>query len=60
MRVQELLALKDSKINNREKAALIAGMQRAKAKKANPSDTETPTGWNASPYPGSQTDSTGG
>lgn len=60
MKVEELLAIKDSKINNHEKATLIAKMQSIKARKANPEDPDTPTGWNASPYPGSQTDSTGG
>lgn len=60
MKVDELLAIKDSKINNREKAMMIAKMQRVKAKKANPMDTELPSGWNASPFPGSQTDRTGG
>jgi hypothetical protein len=58
MKVEELLAVKDSKVNNREKAMLIANMQRVKAKKANPTDTETPSGWNAAPFPGSQTDHT--
>lgn len=58
MRVEELIAVKDSKTNNREKALLIARMQRTKAKRANPTDEFTPSGWNASPFPGSQTDHT--
>lgn len=53
MTVEELLAIKDSKVNNREKAMLIARMQRVRAKKSNPTDTETPSGWDASPYVGS-------
>jgi hypothetical protein len=58
MRVEDLLAIKDSKVNNREKALMIAKMLRVKAKKQNPMDTDLPTGWNASPFPGSQTDHT--
>lgn len=59
MKVEDLLAIKDSKINNREKGALIAKMARVKSKKANPMDADLPSGWNASPFPGSQTDKTG-
>lgn len=59
MKVEDLLAIKDSKINNREKADLITKMMRVKAKKANPMDADLPSGWNASPFPGSQTDHTG-
>lgn len=59
MKVADLLAIRDSKTNNHEKALLIARMQRARAKRHNPTDTEDPSGWNASPYPGSQTDRTG-
>lgn len=58
MRVEDLIAIKDSKIAGHEKAMLIAKMMRAKAKRANPEDPDTPSGWNASPFPGSQTDHT--
>lgn len=59
MKVEDLLsAVKDSRVNNREKALLIARMQRTRAKRNNPTDTEIPSGWNAAPYPGSQTDHT--
>jgi hypothetical protein len=60
MRVEDLFAVRDGKINNYEKALLIAKMQRIRAKQSNPTDTDIPTGWNASPFPGSRTDSTGG
>jgi hypothetical protein len=53
MRVAELLSVKNSKIGNRRKADIIARLQRAAAKRANPGESEIPTGWNASPFPGS-------
>jgi len=59
MKVGELLDIKNSNVNNREKALLIARMQRRSAKRANPQDTDIPSGWNAGPFPGSQTDRTG-
>jgi uncharacterized protein YbdZ (MbtH family) len=60
MKVSELMDIKNSRIDNRQKGLLIARMARQNAKKANPTDTEIPSGWNASPFPGSQTDRTGG
>jgi hypothetical protein len=59
MKVREILDIKNSKMGNMEKARLIANMFRARSKRNNPSDGETPSGWNAAPYPGSQTDHTG-
>lgn len=58
MKVEELLAIKASKIGNREKAMLIARGQKSSAKRNNPTDTEIPSGWDAGPFPGSQTDHT--
>jgi hypothetical protein len=52
MKVEELMSIRDSKINNREKAMLIAKMQKVAAKKNNPIDTDIPSGWNASPFQG--------
>lgn len=59
MKVADLIAIKDSKVNNREKGLLIARMMKATSKRNNPQDGETPSGWNAAPYPGGQTDKTG-
>ena len=59
MKVADLLAIKDSGVNNREKGLLIARMMRTQSKRNNPADDQIPSGWNAAPYPGSQTDKTG-
>ncbi len=58
MTVSELLDIKNSKIGNREKGLMIAKMAKACAKRHNPIDTDIPSGWNAGPFPGSQTDHT--
>jgi hypothetical protein len=58
MRVADLLAVKDSRIGNREKAMLIARMQKARAKRGNPQDAETPSGWNSTPFAAGATDHT--
>ena len=53
MKVEDLLgAVKDSRVNNREKALLIARMQRTRAKRNNPGNDEIPSGWNAGPFSG--------
>ena len=58
MRVADLFAIKDSNVSNREKALIIARLLKMRAKRHNPQDGEIPSGWNASPYPGSGTDHT--
>lgn len=58
MRVRDILDIQNNKMPNREKGVLITKLLRARARRYNPTDTETPTGWNAGPYPGSQTDHT--
>lgn len=55
MKVRDVLDIQNNKMPNMEKGVLIARLLRARARRNNPMDTETPTGWNASPYPGSLT-----
>ena len=58
MKVADLLAIRNGKGTNREKAELIARGQRAAARRNNPRDTDIPSGWDAGPYPGARTDHT--
>lgn len=53
MLVRDIIDIRNAKSGNMEKAKMIATMLKARARRFNPTDTETPTGWNASPYPGS-------
>ncbi len=58
MRVRDILDIQNNKMPNYEKGVLITRLLKARARRHNPMDTEMPTGWNAGPYPGSQTDHT--
>jgi hypothetical protein len=55
MVVRDILDITNKRMSNVEKGLLITRMLKAKARRFNPTDTETPNGWNASPYPGSLT-----
>lgn len=55
MNVREILGIENTKMPNMERATLITKMLKARARRHNPKDSEEPTGWNASPYPGSST-----
>lgn len=49
MKVRELLNIKDSNIPNSQKAKMIVNMLKARSRRNNPQDGETPLGWNAGP-----------
>ena len=53
MEVRDIIEIRNTRTGNREKALMIAKLLKARARRNNPTDTETPSGWNASPYPGS-------
>lgn len=53
MRVRDILDVQNNKMPNYEKGVLLTRMLKARARRNNPKDCEEPTGWNASPYPGS-------
>lgn len=58
MKVRDVLDVQNNKMPNMEKGVLITRLLKARARRNNPQDCETPSGWNAGPYPGSQTDHT--
>jgi hypothetical protein len=52
MKVRDVLDIQNKSMGNREKGLLLTKMLKARAKRYNPTDTEIPSGWNASPYQG--------
>lgn len=58
MKVRDILDIMNNRMPNMEKAVLITRLLKARARSNNPKDTEDPQGWNAGPYPGTQTDHT--
>lgn len=58
MKVRDILDVQNVKMGNLEKATLITRLLKARARGNNPKDSEDPQGWNAGPYPGTQTDHT--
>lgn len=55
MKLRDIIDVQNTKMGNLAKGTLLIRMLKARARRNNPTDTETPTGWNASPYPGSLT-----
>lgn len=58
MKVRDVLDIQNNNMPNMEKAVLITRLLKARGRRNNPKDTEDPQGWNAGPYPGTQTDHT--
>jgi hypothetical protein len=60
MKVRDILDIQNNKMPNSEKAGWIVRMLKARSRRNNPTDTEIPTGWNASPYGGTSATRAGG
>lgn len=60
MLVRDILDVQNNNMANMDKAKLITKMLKARAKRHNPKDADTPIGWCSSPYGGSPFSRAGG